>query len=71
MKSENQKAISAERVKKIWLAKIIIFTAAMLSMAFSIFLYYSGDSLNAIYVGLWVPSILAGGALLMVGYSEQ
>lgn len=69
LNSENHKNISVERTKKFWLAKGIISTAAMLSMAFSIFLYYSGDNLNAIYVGLWVPSILAGGVLLMVGHS--
>ncbi len=56
------------RVRKLRQAKGFIFLAAFLSLLFSIYLYYSGDTQNGIFVGIWVPSILSAGALLMVGY---
>jgi hypothetical protein len=40
-------------------------------LALSISLYFAGDDqsdkLNGIYVGVWVPSILALGAFLLAG----
>lgn len=46
----------------------ILFSAAA-SLAMSVALYFAGDDqsdkLNGIYVGIWVPSILALGAFLM------
>jgi hypothetical protein len=56
--------------QKKWIAKAFIFVAAFLSMLFSIFLFYSGDTQRGIFVGLWVPSILSAGSLLMVGHHE-
>jgi hypothetical protein len=45
--------------------------AAALSLALSISLYFAGndesDKLNGIYVGVWVPSILALGAFILAG----
>ena len=32
---------------------------AFLSFLFSVFLWFSGDKLAGIFVGIWVPSILA------------
>ncbi len=58
------------RSKKIWTAKFFIFLAAFLSMIFSIYLYYSGNTQNGIFVGIWVPSILSAGSLLMAGTNE-
>ena len=58
-------------MKNIWTAKILIFVAAFLSMIFSIYLFYVGNTQNGIFVGLWVPSILSAGALLMTGHNEQ
>lgn len=52
-------------------AKLFIFVAAFLSMMFSIFLFYSGDTQKGIFVGIWVPSILSAGSLLMAGHVEQ
>jgi hypothetical protein len=41
----------------------------------SVFLYFSGDAeadrLNGIYVGVWVPSILALGAFLLAGQKDK
>ena len=32
---------------------------AFISFLFSVFLWFSGDKLAGIFVGIWVPSILA------------
>ena len=42
----------------------LIVLAAFLSMVFSIYLWFFQDQLSGIFVGTWVPSILALGALL-------
>ena len=51
--------------------QISVFLAAALSLALSISLYFAGDDesdkLNGIYVGVWVPSILALGAFILAG----
>lgn len=50
------------------MAKLLIFFAAGFSFLFSITLYfYVGNKQAGIYVGLWVPSILSAGTLLMSG----
>ncbi len=57
--------------KHIWIAKLLILSASFASMLFSIYLFYSKDTQNGIFVGLWVPSILSAGNLLFVGTHEQ
>ena len=51
--------------------QISVLLAAALSLALSISLYFAGDDqsdkLNGIYVGVWVPSIFALGALILAG----
>lgn len=58
--------------KVILQASVLISAAA--SLALSISLYFAGseqtDKLNGIYVGVWVPSILALGAFLLAGKKE-
>jgi glycerol-3-phosphate acyltransferase PlsY len=49
-------------IKKV---KGLIFLAAFLSFIFSIYLYFTGDKQNGTFVGLWVPSILSAGTLLI------
>jgi hypothetical protein len=48
--------------------------SAAASLALSISLYFAGndesDKLNGIYVGVWVPSILALGAFLLAGRKD-
>jgi hypothetical protein len=55
--------------KTILQASVLIAAAA--SLALSISLYFAGDDqsdkLNGIYVGVWVPSILALGAFILAG----
>ncbi|MBV6474052.1 MAG: hypothetical protein JPMHGGIA_02354 [Saprospiraceae bacterium] len=44
----------------------LFFISAFLSLIFSEILYFRGDTIDAIFVGLWVPSILAFGIYLKV-----
>jgi hypothetical protein len=46
------------------LADKLLFAAAMVSLVFSESLWFNGDHEHAIFVGLWVPSILAFGIYL-------
>ena len=45
-------------------ARALFLTAALLSFGLSVGLYFSGEHTDGIFVGLWVPSILALGAFL-------
>ncbi|MEI7886736.1 MAG: hypothetical protein WCJ04_05015 [Actinomycetes bacterium] len=47
--------------------KLIFMTAGFLSLVLSVGLWASGNKLQGIFVGLWVPSIHALGALLLAG----
>jgi hypothetical protein len=55
--------------------QVSILLSAVASLALSISLYFSGneqsDKLNGIYVGVWVPSILALGAFLLAGQKNK
>lgn len=42
----------------------LLFIAAFLSLIFSEILYFKGEENPAIFIGLWVPSILAFGIYL-------
>jgi hypothetical protein len=48
-------------------SKSLFFLAAGLSFALSVFLFFSGDHERGIFVGIWVPSILSAGNLLLQG----
>lgn len=50
--------------KKFTLADKILFIAAFLSLIFSEILFFIGETQSAIFIGLWVPSILAFGIYL-------
>ena len=58
--------------KVILQASVLVSAAA--SLVLSISLYFDGneqtDKLNGIYVGVWVPSILALGAFLLAGKKD-
>ena len=47
--------------------KLVFLGAAFVSFLFSVFLYFLVDESQGIFVGLWVPSILGLGALLLTG----
>lgn len=46
-------------------ARLLILFAAFLSFLLSVGLYFLDDQTHGIFVGLWVPSILALGALIL------
>ena len=46
-------------------ARALFALAAALSFGLSVALYFGGDEQAGIFVGIWVPSILALGALLV------
>jgi len=46
-------------------ARLICAVSAFLSFLFSIYLWFSGDRESGIFVGLWVPSILSSGNLII------
>jgi hypothetical protein len=48
-------------------AKVLILVAAGLSFLFSVSLWFAGMQTEGQFVGLWVPSILAFGALMLSG----
>lgn len=53
--------------------KITLLVAAFASFILSVTLYFQADEgdiagrLNGVYVGIWVPSILALGAFILAG----
>ena len=50
--------------KKLNITDKFLFVAAFLSLIYSEILYFNGYQNEAIFVGLWVPSILAFGIYL-------
>ncbi len=46
-------------------AKLGFVIAAGASFLFSVYLWFSGSKEEGLFVGLWVPSILAFGTLIM------
>lgn len=55
--------------------RLTTLLAAGASLVLSITLYFQSDSvedrLNGIYVGVWVPSILAFGALVLTSQNKK
>lgn len=47
--------------------KLMFCTAAGLSFVLSVSLWFTGSKEQGLFVGLWVPSILSLGALLLAG----
>jgi hypothetical protein len=46
-------------------ARVLLLLAAVISFGLSVSLWFSGNEQEGIFVGLWVPSILALGAIVM------
>ena len=52
-------------------ATALFLLAAGLSFVMSVYLFFSGDQERGIFVGIWVPSILSAGALLLGRKSHE
>ncbi len=48
-------------------AKLGFCIAAFISFVLSVYLWFSGDRERGEFVGIWVPSILSLGALMLAG----
>jgi hypothetical protein len=48
-------------------ARALILFAALISFVLSVALFFGGDESQGIFVGLWVPSILSLGNLVLRG----
>ncbi len=46
-------------------SRTLVLLAATISFLFSVTLWFAGNELQGIFVGLWVPSILALGAIVL------
>ena len=57
----------ATRSNDLATSKLFFFTAALLSLFASVYLFFSGQRIEGVFVGVWVPSILAAGTLLLAG----
>ena len=52
-------------------AKLLFLVAAFLSFLLSVGLWFSGHRDEGVFVGIWVPSILALGTLMLGGKSSK
>lgn len=52
-------------------AKLGFVIAAGLSFLLSVYLWFSGSREEGLFVGLWVPSILSFGTLILAGRSRR
>jgi hypothetical protein len=52
-------------------SKAFFFAAAFISFVLSVSLWFSGDRERGLFVGLWVPSILSAGALLLTEHRYE
>ena len=58
-------------LNKFSLTDKLLFISAILSLVYSEILYFNGDTNQAIFVGLWVPSILAFGIYLKLTINNK
>ena len=61
----------AMAASKLRTAKALFVLAAGVSFLFSVYLWFLVDREQGLFVGIWVPSILALGALLLSGKEDQ
>ena len=55
----------------IWKIKGLFLLAAGVSFLLSVYLWFNGYKDQGVYVGLWVPSILSSGALMLAGEGKK
>ena len=64
MQTTRSRGIGGRAISREAGARSLILLAAGISFVLSVALWFGGDELQGIFVGLWVPSILALGAFL-------
>jgi hypothetical protein len=52
-------------------SKLLILLAAVISFLLSVYLWFTGHENQGIFVGLWVPSILSFGSLMLAGAGDR
>ena len=52
------------------MAKVTYVAGAGVSFLLSVYLWFNGSKEQGVYVGLWVPSILSFGTLMLGGRHE-
>ena len=62
---------ASEVVPGVSTARSLFFLAAGLSLVASVALFFTGDHERGIFVGIWVPSILSAGTLLLGGENRD
>lgn len=65
VRSQDEAERDDEVLPGVGVPKALFFLAAFLSFVASVVLFFSGEREQGIFVGLWVPSILSAGALLL------
>jgi hypothetical protein len=53
------------------LARGLILLAAFASFVLSVSLWFAGNEMEGVFVGIWVPSIISLGAFLMPRQAER
>ena len=51
--------------------KLIFMVAAFISFLLSVSLWFSGNKMQGIFVGIWVPSILSLGTLVLTNSGQN
>ena len=57
--------------RRMRIAKGSVLIAAFMSFLLSVYLWFSGSKDQALFVGIWVPSILSFGALIFAGMAQN
>lgn len=71
LERDDRRGGGLRRLSDVQRTKLFFFLAALLSFFASVALWFSGNREQGIFVGLWVPSILAAGILLVVGEEHR
>ena len=65
MQHQHDVAIGGRTVSRETGARALILLAATISFVLSVSLWFNGNHLQGIFVGLWVPSILSLGGIVL------
>ena len=68
---EARASVKREVISNVSRSKALFIIAAGLSFIMSVSLFFTGSTEQGIYVGIWVPSILSAGALLLGGNGRE